>query len=101
MKELDLFGYLVEIDEIATREWYNKADEWGCECGDCRYFVAIAKKRELPSAVIQKLEHFGIEAEKATYVCEILTEANQILYQFSYRMMGSILKEREEKRNFG
>ena len=32
MKEFDLFGFQVEIDEVATKEWYEKADEWGCEC---------------------------------------------------------------------
>ena len=32
MKEFDLFGFQVQIDEVATREWYEKADEWGCEC---------------------------------------------------------------------
>lgn len=39
MKAFDLFGFQVEIDEVATKEWYDKAEEWSCECGDCRYFV--------------------------------------------------------------
>ena len=34
MKEFDLFGFQVEIDEAATREWYGQADEWDCECED-------------------------------------------------------------------
>lgn len=25
MKKMDIFGYQVEIDEEATKEWYNKA----------------------------------------------------------------------------
>ena len=29
-----LFGFQVQIDEVATREWYEKADEWNCECED-------------------------------------------------------------------
>ncbi len=92
MKEYNLFGYLVEIDEKATKEWYDKADEWGCECEDCRHFVALAKKRELPSAVIEILDQFGIAPQKATYVCEMITEEHKVLYQFSYRMVGNILK---------
>ena len=95
MKEFDLFGYLVEIDEKTTKDWYDKANEWGCECGDCRHFVALAKKREFPSAVIDILDQFGIAPEKATYVCEIVTEEHKILYQFSYRMVGNILKEKD------
>ena len=97
MKECDLFGFLVEVDEPATKEWYEKADEWGCDCGDCRYFAALAKKRELPAVVLEVLDQFGIAPEKATYVCEMLTEDHWILYQFSYRMAGNILKERDRK----
>ena len=94
MKGIDLFGFQVEMNEVATREWYHNANEWGCECGDCRHFVALAKKRKLPSAVMEILEQFGIAPEKATYVCEILTEEHEVLYQFSYRIAGNILKER-------
>jgi len=99
---MDLFGFRVEIDEVATKEWYDKADEWGCECGDCRHFVALAKKRELPSAVIEILDKFGISPEKATYVCEIITEEQNVLYQFSYRMVGNVLNERDRgTKDFG
>lgn len=95
MKDFDLFGFQVEIDEMATKERYDKADEWSCECGDCRYFVALAKKKALPSAVLDILEQFGITPEKATYVCEIITEEHKVLYQFSYRMVGNILVEKD------
>ena len=102
MKEFDLFGFQVEIDEAVTKEWYDKANEWGCDCEDCRYFIALAKKKELPSAVIKILEQFGIAPEKATYVCEIITEEYKILYQFSYRMAGNILKDRDSDiKDFG
>ena len=102
MKEVDLFGYKVEIDEAATKEWYDNADAWGCECGDCRNFVMLAKQRKLPSTVIETLEQFRIAPEKATYVCEIFTEGEQSLYQFSYRIAGNILQERcDEKQELG
>ena len=96
MKKMNLFGFQVEIDEIATKEWYDKANEWSCECGDCRHFVALAKKKKLPFAVLEILEQLGIVPEKATYVCEIITEEHKVLYQFSYRIVGNILKERDE-----
>ena len=95
MKEYNLFGFQVEIDEDATKEWYDKADEWSCECEDCRHFVALTKKKKLPSAVLDILEQFGITPEKATYVCEIITEEHKVLYQFSYRMVGNILEEKD------
>lgn len=102
MKEFDLFGFQVEIDEAATKEWYDKAGEWGCDCEDCRHFVSLAKRKELPCAVLELLEQFGIVPEKATYVCEIVTEEYEILYQFSYRIAGNILKERDsERKDFG
>ena len=95
MKEYNLFGFQVDIDEDATKVWYDKADVWSCECEDCRYFVALSKKKKLPSAVLGTIERFGIAPEKATYVCEIMTEEHKVLYQFSYRIAGNILKERE------
>ncbi len=69
---MDLFGFRVEIDEVATKEWYDKADEWGCECGDCRHFVALAKKRELPSVVTEILDKFGISPEKLPMFVRLL-----------------------------
>ena len=96
MKEFDLFGFQVEINEDATREWYEKADEWNCECEDCRHFIDLAKKKELPIHVLEVLEQFGIVPEKATYVCEMITEEHKVLYQFSYRMVGNIVKERKD-----
>lgn len=101
MKEFNLFGFQVEIDEVATRDWYDKADAWGCECKDCRHFVSLAKKRKLPSAVIEILEQFDIAPEKATYVCEIMAEEHTVLYQFSYRIVGNILKERNKHIDYG
>ncbi len=100
MKEFDLFGYKVEIDESATKEWYYKADEWGCECGDCKHFVALARKRKLPSVVLEVLDRFDIVPEKATYVCEILEEEEQSLFQFSYRMAGNVLNDNEDTEHY-
>ena len=96
MKEHILFGFQVQIDEVATREWYVKADEWNCECEDCRHFIDLAKKKELPIPVMEILEQFGIVPEKATYVCEMITEEHKVLYQLSYRMAGTIVKERKD-----
>ena len=59
-KIFELFGFQVEINEAVTKEWYDNAKEWSCDCGDCRYFVALTKKRELPSVVLEVLDQFGI-----------------------------------------
>ena len=67
MKEFDLFGFQVQIDEVATREWYEKADEWGCECEDCRHFIDLAKRKELPVAVMEILGQFGFSIKDETY----------------------------------
>ena len=102
MKKYDLFGYQIEIDESATRKWYENADEWGCDCGDCRHFVSLVKKRELPDELIATLAQLGIVPEKATYVCEMLKEDGLSLYQFSYRIAGNIIKERPaDKKDYG
>ena len=34
-----LFDSQVEIDLEATKEWYSRGKEWGCECAHCRNFL--------------------------------------------------------------
>ena len=93
MKEYNLFGYQVEVNKQATKEWYSKFKGWGCDCEHCKNFLLLAKKRQLPEPILDTLKEFEIPPEKPTYVCEITSEEGKILYQFSYRMVGNILKE--------
>ena len=87
----NLFGSEVEIDDVSTRRWYVDAEEWGCNCGDCRNFLALARKRQLPAFVFEHLDKLGIPPEKATYVCHLYDDEKGHLYQFSYRIAGNIL----------
>lgn len=91
-----LFGFSVEIDETSTRRWYAAAEEWGCACGDCSNFLALARKRQLPASVLESLDKLGIPPEKATYVCHLYDNEKGHLYQFSYRIAGNILNRSEE-----
>ena len=86
MQELELFGYLVELDLEATRKWYSQTDAWGCSCGHCRNFLEHAKRNTLPGAVSAALKELDIPAEKATYVSELYTDKDGVHYQFSYRL---------------
>lgn len=86
-----LFGSIVEIDEVGTQRWYAGAEEWGCDCGDCRNFLALARKRKLPIFVLEHLDKLGIPPEKATYVCQMYPDGDGQHYQFSYRIAGNIL----------
>ena len=95
MNEFYLFGYQVEIDKEATKDWYDTFKGWRCDCEHCQNFLLLAKKKELPNAVLQTLGILGVLPEKPTYVCEISSEEGQILYQFSYRIAGNIIKEKE------
>ena len=88
-----LFGIPVEIDEAATAQWYSKQESWGCECAECRNFVALAKQKKLPEQVHSVLSELKIDADKATYVCEIIPKDDGHLYQFSYRIAGRILND--------
>lgn len=88
-----LFGIPVEIDEAATAQWYSKQESWGCECAECRNFVALAKQKKLPEQVHSVLSELKIDPDKATYVCEIIPKNDGRLYQFSYRIAGRILNE--------
>ena len=91
MAKQHLFGSMVEIDEVSTRRWYADAEEWGCDCGDCRNFLALAQKRQLPAFVLEQLDKLDIPPEKATYVCQMYPDGDGQHYQFSYRIAGNIL----------
>lgn len=91
MQKRDLCGYQVEVDEAATRRWYEAADRWGCDCGNCRNFLKLAETNKLPLAVTQLLNELNIPPEKATYVCELHTDDRGLYYQFSYRIAGTIV----------
>ena len=82
----------VEVDKEKTKQWYAQAADWGCRCGHCIHFLELAKQRKLPENVLTHLSAFGIPPEKATYVCCLNGDAQKPLYQFSYRIAGSIRK---------
>ena len=85
------FGFQVEVDEAATRDWYARSEGWDCDCGHCRNFLTLARKRELPSPVLEALDKLGISPEKATYVCELYHDRDGLHYQISYCLEGNIL----------
>jgi len=93
VQNYEFAGYQVEIDRTATHNWYADFGGWACECGHCRNFLALARRRELPNFVLHLLDDLGIPPEKATYVCEMYHDDAGLLYQFSYRLSGTILAE--------
>lgn len=88
-----LLGCEVAVDREKTRHWYDGAEEWGCQCGDCLNFVELAKRKQFPEYVLKLLAAFEIPPEKATYVCHLTEDEEGHLYQFSYRIAGEILKD--------
>ena len=92
MEKINLCNYQVEIDREATARWYKDSDGWGCECGHCRNFLKLAKTKQLPSYITQILGELDLSPEKATYVGELYTDDRGILYQFSYRIAGTIIE---------
>lgn len=90
MTSYNFFGVQVEVDEEVTRAWYARASKWGCECGHCRNFLALAEKKCLPAPVLEALSILEIPPEKATYVCELYPSDRGNCYQFSYRIAGSM-----------
>lgn len=93
MIKQELFGSMVEIDLEATKEWYNRGNEWGCECAHCRNFLELARNKKIPQQIIELLESFGIRPEQATYVCQLYDDDKGHYYQFSYRIAGNLVKE--------
>lgn len=99
MERLTIFDYQVEIDRAATLDWYASHGEWGCDCGDCRHYVSLAKERKLPPDMMELLDSLGIPLEKATYLCSLYKTEEGILYQVSYRVAGNILSDTEQDKN--
>ena len=93
MEKLNIAGYSVEIDGGITQKYYEKSSEWGCECLHCRNFLALARERKLPQEILDILDSLAIPPEKATYVCEVMPKEEGHLYQFSYRVAGSVIEE--------
>ena len=95
MTRFSWFGYEVDVDQTATANWYAQAEEWGCECGHCRNFLALARARRLPAEILGILDALRIPPEKATYVCELYYDEDWaekgLLYQASWRIAGEIL----------
>ena len=83
-----LLNCTVEVDREATSRWYTQAEDWGCQCGDCQKFVAMAKENLLPDRVRELLDLLEVPPSKVTYVS--LLDGRR-LYQFSYRIAGNIL----------
>ena len=93
---VELFGSSVWVDRETTETWYAGAGPWDCTCGYCRNFLALAEKRQLPKAVLDTLDPLGIPPEKATYVCELSPDGEEVHYQFSYRLAGCIIEDGED-----
>jgi hypothetical protein len=91
----ELFDSVVEINIEATKAWYSKGNHWDCECGYCRNFLEVARKKQLPQLILKLLDNFGILPEQANYVCQIYDDDKGHYYQVSYRLAGLILDEKE------
>lgn len=93
MLKRNFWNFEVGINESATAEWHLTSEPWSCDCGDCRNFLELCKRNELPEAVHAILSELNIAPDKATYVCKIIPKDGGHLYQFSYRIAGRILNE--------
>lgn len=95
MKRLSWYGYTAEVDEPIIRNWYARAEDWGCSCGDCRNFLALARGRKLPEELLDLLDRLSIPPEKATYVCALYQDESWrekgLLYELCWRIAGTIL----------
>ena len=105
MTPFSWYGYTVKVDVEATRAWYAQAGDWGCECGHCRNFLALAKERRLPEELLNILDGLGIPPEKATYVCELYHDESWqekgLLYQLQWRLAGTVVQTPESRENEG
>lgn len=86
----NFFHFHTKIDVFATQNWYATAGNWDCDCDSCRNFLQLAKRRALPPPVLDILDRLGVPPQKATYVCELSSNEEGHVYDFSYRIAGCI-----------
>ena len=95
MSRFSWWGYAAEVDEEAARNWYAGAEDWGCVCGHCRNFLALARERKLPEEILNILDSLSVPPEKASYVCELYHDEGWrekgLLYELCWRLPGQIL----------
>lgn len=89
-------GWKLEVDEEATRRWYQAAPEWDCICGHCRNFMAQGDA-SFPKELRTLLAELGVQPTKASYVCQMDQKEGQQLYQIQYPLVGRILEKGTEK----
>ncbi|MCD8089611.1 MAG: hypothetical protein LUD81_03140 [Clostridiales bacterium] len=97
MEQYKISNYTVEADIKKTLAWYKSYEGWSCDCGYCRNFLKTAKQGRLPREVTEILSALGLPPEKPTYVCELCPKGKNHLYDFSWRIVGNILKEPSQK----
>lgn len=90
MQGYQIGDFCVEYDKPVTADWYQQFEGWTCDCEDCQNFIALAKDKQLPPAVLDLLTVFGAQPEKPTYVCELSPTEHGHLYQFNYRVAGRL-----------
>lgn len=58
MKEYNLFGYRVEIEENVTKDWYENSKGWRCDCAHCQNFLLLTKKKKTSNRGIRYIKWF-------------------------------------------
>ena len=96
MMEVNIRGWRLEVDEEATRRWYQQAENWGCDCGHCRNFLALGREA-IDEEFWPLFDQLGILPEKASYICQIDQEDGDHLYQAQYPLAGRILEQGQEQ----
>ncbi len=90
-------GWKLEVDEEATRRWYQTAEDWDCGCGHCRNFLAQGDAA-FPEELRACLSAMGVLPAKASYVCQMDHEGERNLYQIQYPLVGRILERGPESK---
>ena len=81
----------MEVDEDATRNWYVRAEDWGCSCGHCRNFLTLARRRELPGEILGYLDTLGIPPQRCTELSHLDHRDGMLLYDLRYRLAGRLV----------
>lgn len=102
MQRLNIRGWEIDHDPVATREAYLRSGPTGpekCGCLYCQNFIA-ARGVAYPSAVRELFAKLGLESPRESEIWECGPEPGQDrLYGGFFHVVGSIVKTAEPTKN--
>ena len=104
MKQINLSGWVLQVDTEATASYYETSLTDICDCAYCRNFLATIPEH-FPKKFLEALEEMGIDPCKPFHISEVYrAKEHDHQYVGNYDFVGTVIqspREYDPNRNFG